>query len=153
MYRRYFISLAIIMACVGCLSRVIEARGGRDYEVSTRSLFGVELSKSEERAKTMAQKARSEAAGAYRRIGVVCAVGAIVAFLAAYLTHFREAAGAGVILAACSLLLMWLSIAGISWWVMAVGAAACVVAVLLHYQLIDFDLIKVIRNRKGGSDG
>jgi len=150
---RAVVFILTLVICVGCLSHVIQSRDGQDYEISTRRVFGVEVSRSEGPAKTSTQEAREDAAGTYRHIGAACAVGAILAFLVAYLTSVRESAGAGVVLAASSLVCMWLSIAGLSWWVMGIGAAVCIVALVLHFKLIDFDLIKAIKNRKGRIDG
>jgi len=138
----------LLLLSAGCLSTVVDPRpDGRTYEVSTRKLCGLTISKTEQPVQTQTQKARARASNSYRWIGTACGIAAVIAFVVGYITHLREAAGAGVILGLGSVGFMWLSIAGLSWWAIAAGVVACIIAILLHLRLINFDIITKLRGK------
>ena len=145
---------ALIAILAGCLSQHVETREGVPYNVSVRKVLGIEVSRSEEkvltgkeRAAEDARVAKAKARAMYRWIAAACAVGAILAFLAAYVSRLREAAGAGIILGLASVALMWMSVAALKPWVIICGIAACLIAAAIHFKLIDFDLIAKIKDR------
>ena len=82
----------------------------------------------------------------YRKVALICAIGAVGFLVVGYLTKYSEATGAAAILGGSSLVCAWLSVAVGLWWLVLI-AVVLLVAVYLAWKIREFHAPDVVRDK------